>query len=66
MEKLKKLFTVKQDNKNENADSSDNDVTSNNIRITYFESGFAASKKASGGAINLITCLINYLFAMRL
>jgi hypothetical protein len=59
MEKLKKLFTVKQDNKNENADSSDNDVTSNNIRITYFESGFAASKKASGGAINLITCLSN-------
>tara|TARA_R110001592_G_scaffold20205_1_gene82305 strand:+ start:629 stop:1897 length:1269 start_codon:yes stop_codon:yes gene_type:complete len=59
MEKLRKLFTVKNEEKNDQIDPVEQTDFSNNVRITYFESGFAASKKASGGAINLVTCLSN-------
>jgi hypothetical protein len=59
MEKLRKLFTVKNEEKNDQTDPVEQTDISNNVRITYFESGFAASKKASGGAINLVTCLSN-------
>lgn len=58
MEKLKKLFTVKSEEKKEVIDNSTTDDISK-IRITYYESGLAASRKASGSAINLVTCLSN-------
>ncbi|WP_299100892.1 ABC transporter permease [uncultured Winogradskyella sp.] len=58
MEKLRNLFAVKKDQPEE--EELDNNLTNqDNIRITYYQSGFAAAQKATGKPIVLKACLQN-------
>ena len=58
MEKLKSLFAVRKEKlKEEELDINDNNHDS--IRITYYQSGFAAAQKATGKPIVLKACLQN-------
>ncbi|MBU2920703.1 ABC transporter permease [Winogradskyella psychrotolerans] len=58
MEKLRSLFAVKKE-KLEDEDLSFDTKNQDNIRITYYQSGFAAAQKASGKPIVLKACLQN-------
>jgi gas vesicle protein len=57
MENIKKLFTLKKPVPH--SDSSDSSIDSEKIRITYFQSGYGASVKASGNEITFGVCLKN-------
>lgn len=57
MEKLKNLFALKNDNLKENDNKASD--SQENVRITYYQSGFAAAQKATGKPIVLKTCLDN-------
>jgi hypothetical protein len=64
MEKLRSLFAVKKEttNSEDSAFNDNNQETiraSENIRITYYQSGFAAAQKATGKPIVLKACLQN-------
>lgn len=58
MEKLKNLFAVKKE-KPEAQELDSNANNQDNIRITYYQSGFAAAQKATGKPIVLKACLQN-------
>lgn len=58
MESIKNLFRIK-DAPVEINDSMETDIDREQIRITYYQSGFAASTKASGKPIVLQACLQN-------
>lgn len=58
MESIKNLFRIK-DAPVEISDSMETDADREQIRITYYQSGFAASTKASGKPIVLQACLQN-------
>ena len=59
MEKFRKLFETKKVEKiEENSNSNQENIRSQeNIRVTYYQSGFAAAKKATGSPVVLKTCL---------
>ena len=61
MEKLRNLFETKKIEKvEENVNSNQENIRSQeNIRITYYQSGVAAAKKATGSPVVLKTCLEN-------
>ena len=61
MEKLRNLFETKKVEKiEENSNSNQENIRSQeNIRVTYYQSGFAAAKKATGSPVVLKTCLEN-------
>jgi hypothetical protein len=64
MEKLRNLFAVKKektiDEETTSNDYNQEDIRSQeNIRITYYQSGFAAAQKATGKPIVLQACLQN-------
>lgn len=56
MEGLKKIFALKKDGNQPNSEAQ-NATNSNDSKLSYYESGLAASRKALGSPINLITCL---------
>lgn len=57
MEKLRNLFAVRKENLKEEETKTNNNQE--NVRITYYQSGFAAAQKATGKPIVLKTCLDN-------
>jgi hypothetical protein len=64
MEKLRNLFAIKKENQKDKELDSDTVVQENirnqeNLRITYYQSGFAAAQKATGKPIVLKACLQN-------
>ena len=58
MEKLRNLFAVRKENLKEEETKTNNN-NQENVRITYYQSGFAAAQKATGKPIVLKTCLDN-------
>ncbi|MFT4684110.1 MAG: hypothetical protein ACI9JT_002557 [Polaribacter sp.] len=58
MEKLRNLFAIKKEHENDE-ELEFNDNNQDSIRITYYQSGFAAAQKATGKPIVLKACLQN-------
>ncbi len=59
MKSLKQLFSLKKTEETQVATSENNENDREQIRITYYQSGFAASVKATGKPIVLRACLQN-------
>ena len=58
METLKKIFSLKKNRQNEDDWKTDKE-DQEQIRITYYQSGFAASQKAMGKSLVFKACLEN-------
>lgn len=57
MESLKKIFALKKNHNNGSDEDGNIKKSSDYLKLSYYESGLAASRKAMGSPINLTTCL---------